>query len=80
MTIRNTALTIKQKKSIDKSLTTIGKKALSRNTSIRSVSSDVFNDSTEMVDEDFETPKKLPNVISLQNPTAKRQVKKNLCL
>jgi len=51
-------LTIKQKKSIDKSLTTIGKKAPSRNTSIQSVSSDVFNDSTETVDEDFETPKK----------------------
>jgi len=57
MTTLNTALTIKQKKSVDKSLT-IGRKAPSRNTSIQSVSSDVFNDSTEMVDEDFETPKK----------------------
>jgi len=58
MTTTNTALTIKQKQSIDKSLTTIRKKVPSRNTSIQSVSSDVFNDSTEMVDEDFETPKK----------------------
>ncbi|KAL4085430.1 hypothetical protein QTP88_027289 [Uroleucon formosanum] len=58
MTTLNTALTIKQNQSIDKSLTTIGKKAPSRNTSIQSVSSNVFNDSIEMVHEDFETPKK----------------------
>lgn len=58
MATPNTALTNKQKKSISKSLTHIGKKAQSRNTSIQSVSSDGFNDSTEMVEEVFETPKK----------------------
>jgi hypothetical protein len=58
MTTLNTALTIKQKKSIDKSLTTIERKAPSRNTSILSVSSDVFNDTTEIVDNNFEIPKK----------------------
>lgn len=57
MTTPNTAITNKQTKFKDKSLTTIGKKNQLRNTSIQSVSSDVFNDSTEM-DEDFEIPKK----------------------
>ncbi|KAE9529197.1 hypothetical protein AGLY_011993 [Aphis glycines] len=37
-------------------ITIARKKAPSRNTSIQSVSSDVFNDSTEMIDEDFVTP------------------------
>lgn len=53
----NTATTNKQIKFKDKSLTTIGKNNQLRSTSIQSVSSDVFNESTEM-DEDFVTPKR----------------------
>lgn len=58
MSIPNSPTTSLQTKLEDKSTITKEKRNHSRNTSIQSVSSDVFNLSAEMEDGDFETPKR----------------------